>query len=171
MNAPKYAANTITEYKVEQNMLCGEFGGKARYDLLSVVMICLSEEGISEQEDVLGQKDALTQEGNRSGVKLLGLLSTVLSGNLTPEEKEDILENDYGIATSAELKEDMRLMCNLSDLIEERGMKQGIEQGIKVLVETCKELGISQEDTQARVEKKFELSENAAKEFVAKFWE
>lgn len=115
--------------------------------------------------------NALTQEGNRSGVKLLGLLSTVLSGNLTPEEKEDILENDYGIATSAELKEDMRLMCNLSDLIEERGMKQGIEQGIKVLVETCKELGISQEDTQARVEKKFELSENAAKEFVAKFWE
>ncbi|MBO5068921.1 MAG: hypothetical protein J6C37_00950 [Roseburia sp.] len=77
------------------------------------------------------------------------------------------MENDYGIATSVEMREDLRLMCNLSDLIEERGLKRGI----KALVETCKELGISIEETQARVEKKFELSEKAAKEFVAKFWE
>ncbi len=29
------------------------------------------------------------------------------------------------------MKEDMRIMCNLSDLIEERGIEQGREQGIE----------------------------------------
>ena len=45
---------------------------------------------------------------------------------LTPEQKIDILENDFGIAATTEMKKDMRIMCNLSDLIEERGIEQGM---------------------------------------------
>ena len=50
---------------------------------------------------------------------------------MTPQEKETILYNDYGIETTVELEGGLREMCNLSDLIEERGIAKGIEQGIE----------------------------------------
>lgn len=116
MDAPKYATNTITEYKVDKHNLFGEFKGKVRYDLMSVVMVCLEE----RQETDSLQKN-----------KLHGLLSTLLSERLTVEEKERRLNNEYGIATRRELKEEMEDMCNLADLVEERGIEKGMERGIQ----------------------------------------
>ena len=112
METPKYARNTITEYSIKQSKLYGNFEGKARYDLLSVIMVCL------------GEKEAY-------GNKLIGMLGTLLSENLSVEEKETLLHNEYGIETSVEVKEVLNTMCNLSDLIEERGIERGIEQGIE----------------------------------------
>ena len=58
-------------------------------------------------------------------------------------------------------------MCNLSDLIEEKG----IEKGIQALVETLKELGLSKENVHCKIMEKFLLSEEAAQEYVEKYWE
>ncbi len=44
---------------------------------------------------------------------------------------ETILYNDYQIETIVELEGGLREMCNLSDLIEERGIEKGIEKGIE----------------------------------------
>ena len=49
MDTPEYASNTITEYSVKPTNLYGNFDGKARYDLLSVVMVCL---GKDEEKEV-----------------------------------------------------------------------------------------------------------------------
>ncbi|MGN1084507.1 MAG: hypothetical protein ACI4QX_05860, partial [Lachnospiraceae bacterium] len=42
-----------------------------------------------------------------------------------PEEKEKILFDEYDIETSKELEGGLRQMCNLSDLVEERGIEKG----------------------------------------------
>lgn len=153
MDVPKYAENTITEYKIEQNKIFGDFRGEARYDLMSVVMICLGKNNRSAQ-----------------GSQLHRLLAALLSESLTVVEKEKILHEEYGIAASVETKEALNIMCNLSDRIEEKGIEKGIEQGIKVLVETCQEFGISQGETISRVEQRFSISGERVREYIQKYW-
>ena len=53
------------------------------------------------------------------------LLAVMLSHRLGVEEKKRILEHSYGIAMTEKLEKEMNLMCNLSDLIEERGIEKG----------------------------------------------
>lgn len=109
MDAPKYAQHTITEYKITPEKLWGNFSGKARYDLLSVIMICLGNS---------------TNEKN----KLIEMLNTVLSETLNVEEKEELLTTEYGIEMRTDGNGGMNIMCNLSDRIEQIGIKKGIEQ-------------------------------------------
>lgn len=56
-----------------------------------------------------------------------------------------------------------------SDILN-RGIEQGIEQVMKVLIENCKEFHCSKSDTVKRVSEKFSLSENRAEELVSKYW-
>lgn len=65
-------------------------------------------------------------------------------------------------------------MTVLGEMIWNDGMAQGVErgvaQGVKALVETCKELGLSKEDTLARTENKFDLKNEDAEEYLLKYW-
>jgi len=115
METPGYVQNTITEYNINQKNVVGDFHGKARYDLLSVVMVCLGKSETTEN-------------------KLLGMLNTLLADELSVEEKENILSQEYGIETSVEVKEVLNTMCNLSDLIEEKGIERGTENSIEKLL-------------------------------------
>lgn len=82
MNAPKYIGNAVTEYRIEKQDQDGIMPeARENYDKLSVILICLNEE-----------KDP----GERGS--LYRLLNTLLSFSLTPEEKEHILEEEYGIS-------------------------------------------------------------------------
>jgi len=56
-----------------------------------------------------------------------------------------------------------------------QGIKQGIEQGIEQgivqgMVETCKELGVSFEQTVARLKLRFDISEQEAQEKAGHYW-
>ena len=53
-------------------------------------------------------------------------------------------------------------MCNLSDVVEERGM----ERGITGLVEVLREMGTPSEVIIEKIMKKFSLTEKKAREFV-----
>lgn len=128
MDTPSYAKNTITEYSMKQNKLYGDFNGDERFDLLSVVMICLGQKADMEQ-----------------GTELHGLLSTILSDELTVPRKEEILQKNFGIEPY-NVKEVVTSMCNLSDLIEEKGIKKGIEQGKFIFVRNMLRRGMSDED-------------------------
>lgn len=57
---------------------------------------------------------------------LIELLKVVLSDNIGSEEKVRILQDKYAIDVSEELEMEMVEMCNLSDLVEERGEERGI---------------------------------------------
>ncbi len=107
MDTPKYAQNTITKYDIKQTPLIGNFNGKARYDLMTGIMICLSDE--------------VTEENG----SLLRLLEVLFNEQLLPIEKKNILENEYSIVTSSKEMEGVNQMCNLADLIEERGIEKG----------------------------------------------
>lgn len=50
------------------------------------------------------------------------------------------------------------------------GIKEGITAGIKALTETCMELGVSREETLAKLKAKFQLDEQEAEEYLLKFW-
>lgn len=115
MNAPSYAENTITEYGIQKRSIAGEFPeNKGRYDLMSVIMICLSKK--------------VAQAGDNT--KLQRLLGTLLASEMTKAEKKDIIESEYGIPMNQEIERRVNTMCNLSEAIEKRGIEQGIERGI-----------------------------------------
>ena len=57
-------------------------------------------------------------------MRLHRLLGTLLSPKLGPEAKTEIMEQEYGIETTSKLREGMRVMCNLSEAIEEEGRRK-----------------------------------------------
>lgn len=118
MDCPDYAAGTITKYSVLPQSIAGSFKGKVRYDLLSAVMICL---GKQEKE-----KESALQDST-----LHGMLETLLSNELTAEVKLRKLKETYGMCIERQISGEVTDMCNLSDLIEEKGIAKGITQGIE----------------------------------------
>lgn len=61
-------------------------------------------------------------------------------------------------------------MCKaLEDMLADERM-EGIEQGIKALIETCKEFGVSKEEILVRGEKKFSISLEEIRRLVDKYF-
>lgn len=115
MNAPKHIGNAMSEYRIAKQDLIGAIPEQqASYDKLSVVIICLNEEA---------------PEGNYA--KLHGFLNTLLSPAMDAAEKERLLAENYGLVMEQELGKELRQMCNLSEAIEERGIKKGLKRGLK----------------------------------------
>lgn len=114
LNAPDYLADTVTQFSIKQENIIGEFKKETRYDLMSVVMICFNE-----------------KSWKRKVSKLHGMLGTVFSEKLSAKEKEQILEEEYEIEAEKEVKEGIGSMCNLSDAIEERGIRKGLARGLE----------------------------------------
>ena len=56
------------------------------------------------------------------------LIGTLLSSGLKEQEKLDIIEHEYNIPVSNEIREDVRVMCNLSAGIEERAEERATEK-------------------------------------------
>lgn len=105
-----YAARMLSAQKNR------EFTGSEYSNLKKVysIWICMNEE-----------KDP-GERGN-----LYRLLNTLLSFSLTPEEKEHILEKEYGISMEMKSRKELEAMCNLSEAIEERGVERGMRQGLE----------------------------------------
>ena len=57
-------------------------------------------------------------------------------------------------------------MCNLSEVVEKRGIEKGIEKGIEGLVDTLKELDKSDDFIINKIMEKFALSKEKAKEYL-----
>jgi len=108
INAPTAAQHTISSYRLGHHMLYGNFQGNSRYDLMELIMIYLGN-----------------PRSKNKGNSLHEMLDTLLSPDLKPHEKEKILSDDFGIETTTEQEGGLREMCNLSDLIEERGIEKG----------------------------------------------
>jgi hypothetical protein len=118
MNAPKYLQNTITEYSIVQNKLYGDYSRPARYDLLSVVMLCLGNPNDADYR-------------NNEYQKLLRLLSVLASEKVEADEKLHILEQEYHIATKRGLEGKVNIMCNWSDGVVERVTERVTKQVTK----------------------------------------
>ena len=138
MNMPEDSMNHI---HLTNDTIIGNQIWKGREDLVNIVMIGLAKE-ISPKEE--------KHELHR-------LLGALLSETLREEEKLDILKNEYHIPMEKSIEEDVKVMCNLSDGIEERGKAEGIELARKVfkmkeqdasVQEIAKELQLSVEEVE-----------------------
>lgn len=78
-----------------------------------------------------------------------------------------------------DLGKEIEDMCNFSDLIEERAIEQGIEQGrrleldygIKTVIEAYKELGSSYDKAKSFIVEKYQLSTSEAEAKMQEYWE
>lgn len=91
----------------------GVYEWKGKLDLINIVMIGLGKELAVHDEKI----------------ELHRLLGTLLSKNLSADEKFDIMENEYNIPIEDNLRKDVSVMCNLSQGIKEDGITIGQEIG------------------------------------------
>ena len=147
-DVPNYAKNTITQYKIHQEKVLGDFKRKHRYDILNIVFLCL---GDTTQEDL---------------PQYLNMLTVALGNHIDVEEKKRRLKNEFEIPMTIEFEREINEMCNLADAIERQGIEQGIEQGIIAMVETLRELDQSDERIAEKLKEKFNLKENEIKKYL-----
>lgn len=56
------------------------------------------------------------------------------------------------------------------DLCREVGIEEGIEKGIIALINICREVGLSREETMVKVAEKISLSPQKSEEYMDQFW-
>ena len=113
---------------------------------------------------------------NKKGSPELISLLQYMKNNPEIEVKDErLLELDRIVNEVKESEEWEAVKMDILDVGIQRGMepgrKQGIEQGIIALIETCHEFGHTKEESVSSIiMKKFELSEETARDYVEKYW-
>lgn len=116
MNPPENRRNTITRYSIhEENIVGNVHEIPQNYDLLSAIIICLSDSGV------------------------LKLLEVLLSPTREAAEKKQILQDDFHIKMTRKLEKEVSTMCNLSKGIEEIGLREGKKEGILFSIQSLME--------------------------------
>lgn len=115
----------------------------------------------------------VTESRNR----LIAMLEDVLSREDSDVKKRK-LEEKYAMKMTLELEGRINRMCNLSDVVVERGielgiqqgiqqgMQQGMQMGIKGLVDILSDMGTPKEVIVQKIMEKFSMTEEKAREFV-----
>ena len=81
------------------------------YDMVSMMMICLGQPD-SRQEDIIH------------------LLSVLLTTEMDPDMKKQILEREYNIPMTVERKKEAETMCGIGHAIARKNLEKGMEQGL-----------------------------------------
>ena len=106
--------NGILRYHTVEEAIYGRpYVQKEDYDLMEVVILNLGDARMENE------------------YKILNLLNTLFSQEITPDEKKEILKNKFNIATTAELESEVQNMCNLSSAIENKGKEIGRQEGLQ----------------------------------------
>ena len=102
--------NSMDYVHLTDDKLLGSYPWKGRLDLLNIVLIGISNE-LPEHDEKY---------------ELHRLLSTLLSAELTVDEKLGIIKTEYSIPVDEKLRKDMSAMCNLSQGIRENATDNAI---------------------------------------------
>lgn len=112
LDPPKHHQNMITRYEIhEVDMVGSAQEPQENYDLMTLVIVRL---GDAEESD------------NRT----LQMLDVLFSRKKDQQEKRRILEKEFDLPMTQELKREVWHMCNFSDVVEREGMEKGLEQGL-----------------------------------------
>ena len=85
------------------------------------------------------------------------LIGTLLSGELKEQEKLDIIEHEYNIPISQEFREDVSIMCNLSQGIEDKAIAKIVMNMYKIGYtpnQIADAVGVSVDEVEAIIKKK-----------------
>jgi hypothetical protein len=105
--------NSMTHYCLYHRDLLGNQKWKGKEDTLNIVMLGLTEKVPPQEEKY----------------ELHRLLSALLSRTLTDKEKFTIMEQEYNIPIKTDFGKEVNVMCNLSEGIEEAGIRKGRAEG------------------------------------------
>ena len=61
---------------------------------------------------------------------IIHLLSVLLSTEMDPDMKKEILEREYDIPMTIEMKREAETMCGIGHAIARKNLEKGIEQGL-----------------------------------------
>ena len=99
-----------------------------------------------------------------------GMIADTMDG----ASKKRLLEEEHQMQMTRELEGGIDSMCNVSLGIRERalaeGIGQGIEQGLKTMILTCREFGVSKDETLERILKNSSIAVEQAKELIEKYY-
>jgi len=165
-NVTKQVENSITSYEITEKRHVGKVReNKANYDLMTTVMVCLG------------------QATKTSPTKLLKMLNNLLSEEVRASDKLELLAKEYSIAPTETLEREVVTMCNLSEGIEEKGYKRGMEKGeirgikkgeirgikkgeIRGTVSTMRELEIDEKVIIQKLKDKFQLTDEEIQDYL-----
>ncbi len=131
--------NSMAYVHLTKDDLLGAYPWKGGLDLLNIVLIGIANE-LPEHDDKY---------------ELHRLLSTLLSMELSVDEKIGIMEKEYSIAVDDRIREDVSAMCNLS-----QGIKDA--ENVKIIMNMHRK-GYTSEQIAEIVEKSIEEVENVIK--------
>lgn len=107
--------NGINHIHLTNDCLLGSCQWKGSLDILNVIMIGIGQELPPKDEEY----------------ELHRLIGTLFSKKLTVTEKMNILEDEYHLPMEEKLREEVSIMCNLSQGIKEDGIAIGQEIGFE----------------------------------------
>lgn len=140
--------NSMNYVHLTNDTLVGGYHWKGKLDLLNIVMI-----GISKELPEYDEKYELHR-----------LLGAMFSKQLFVKEKLDIIENEYAIQAGDGIREDVSVMCNLSQGIKEDGIAIGKAEGEEKVILNMHKEGYALEQIAKIVEKTIEEVEAVIKE-------
>ena len=108
----KVGKSTISAFDIRHKNLLGELNvDKKHYDLLETIIITLDSDGVNNDDT------------------LIRYLSLYFDRNMDIEERQKVLEDEYHIAMTDDIVEDVKTVCNYSAAIENYGIEKGIAIG------------------------------------------
>ena len=110
--------------------------------------------------DYLSDRESLIRRNQklRNPEEVMRMLHA-LTGDIRYLENIKFMEEEGG-----------RNMCDLLDAAENRGVQRGLQKGLKALITTCKELGISFEETAAKLKEKYSLGDTEVQKNMKLYW-
>ncbi|WP_349687359.1 hypothetical protein [Acidaminococcus sp. DS4831] len=113
LDPPKSKQNTLTAFRMKEENLVGQAKYDKMnydYDMVSMMLICLGQPD-RKQEDIIH------------------LLSVLLSTEMDPDVKKEILEREYDISMTIEMKKEAETMCGIGHAIARKNLEKGMEKG------------------------------------------
>lgn len=104
--------NSLSHIHFTKDEMLSPYEWKGNIDLLNIVLVGITNDIPDHDEDY----------------EMHRLIGALLSSNLKEQEKLNIIEQEYNIPISRELREDVSVMCNLSTGIEERATEKATEK-------------------------------------------
>ena len=133
--------NSLSHIHLTKDEMLKPCNWKGNLDLLNIVLIGITNE-IPEHDE--------KYEMHR-------LIGALLSSELKEQEKLDIIEHEYNIPISQEFREDVSIMCNLSQGIEDKAIAKIVMNMYKIGYtpnQIAEAVGVSVEEVEAIIKKK-----------------
>lgn len=133
--------NRLSHIHLTKDEMLKPCNWKGNLDLLNIVLIGITNE-IPEHDE--------KYEMHR-------LIGALLSSELKEQEKLDIIEHEYNIPISQEFREDVSIMCNLSQGIEDKAIAKIVMNMYKIGYtpnQIADAVGVSVDEVEAIIKKK-----------------